>query len=232
MLEPDDIRWLQAAVNDLNNALQVAEESAHLLDAFCPEHPDARKYCEFLRTSLERAVTVSNKIAGRMEGRPTADSERSATPAASSWPDVSDIHIENPQGARELIMIVDDEPMVIELVSTMLTHADYRVIGAAHALRALEIFRIMGSKVDLVILDFAMPIMDGAAVFRELQNLRSDVAVMLSSGFAEQAVLRGMLARGLRGFLPKPYWEEKLLSQVRSTLDKVRSERPAPPPAS
>jgi CheY-like chemotaxis protein len=230
MLEPDDIRWLQAAVNDLNNALQVAEESAHLLDAFCPEHPDARKYCEFLRTSLERAITVSNKIGARMEGRPVTESEEA--PVASPWPDVSEIQIQNPDGPRELIMIVDDEAMVVELVTTMLTHAGYRVVGTVHALRALEIFRVMGNKVDLVILDFAMPMMDGAAVFRELQNLRSDVAVMLSSGFAEQAVLRGMLARGLRGFLPKPYWEEKLLSQVRSTLDSVRAERAAAPPAS
>jgi DNA-binding NarL/FixJ family response regulator len=45
---------------------------------------------------------------------------------------------------------------------------------------------------------------------------------MLSSGFAEQEKVRAMLSQGLRGFLPKPYTQEKLLSQVRSTLDAIR----------
>jgi FixJ family two-component response regulator len=48
---------------------------------------------------------------------------------------------------------------------------------------------------------------------------------MLSSGFAEQKKVHSMLVRGLRGFLPKPYTKQKLLSQVRSTLDAIRSER-------
>ena len=41
---------------------------------------------------------------------------------------------------------------------------------------------------------------------------------MLSSGFAEQKDVNSMLALGLRGFLPKPYTQERLLSQVRSTI--------------
>ena len=40
-----------------------------------------------------------------------------------------------------------------------------------------------------------------------------------------QNVLRGMLARGLRGFIPKPYTQQKLLTQVRSTLDALNAER-------
>jgi DNA-binding NarL/FixJ family response regulator len=44
----------------------------------------------------------------------------------------------------------------------------------------------------------------------------------LSSGFAEQSKIGAMLAQGLRGFIPKPYTREKLLEQVRSTLDASR----------
>jgi DNA-binding NarL/FixJ family response regulator len=45
---------------------------------------------------------------------------------------------------------------------------------------------------------------------------------VLSSGFAEQNKIGAMLAQGLRGFIPKPYTREKLLGQVRSTLDAPR----------
>ena len=49
--------------------------------------------------------------------------------------------------------------------------------------------------------------------------------VVLSSGFAEQDRLRAMLAKGMRGFIPKPYTQQKLLTQIRATLDALHTER-------
>jgi CheY-like chemotaxis protein len=66
--------------------------------------------------------------------------------------------------------------------------------------------------------------MDGDAVFDELRALNPNVNVVLSSGFAEQSKIGAMLAQGLRGFIPKPYTREKLLVQVRSTLDAARQQ--------
>ena len=60
------------------------------------------------------------------------------------------------------------------------------------------------------------------AVFEELRSINPKVNVVLSSGFAEQTKIASMLAQGLRGFIPKPYSREKLLEQVRSTLDAAR----------
>src|SRR5687767_13780923 len=115
--------------------------------------------------------------------------------------------------------------MVMMLASEMLVGAGYRVVSAMEPFRALEIFGKIGSEIDLVVLDFTLPIMDGAEVFQELQKLRRKVPLILSSGFAEQKILSAMLARGLRGFLPKPYTEEKLLTQVRSTLETLRADK-------
>ena len=80
----------------------------------------------------------------------------------------------------------------------------------------------MASRRCLVILDFFLPVMDGDAVFNELRVLNPEVDVVLSSGFAEQQKINAMLGQGLRGFIPKPYSCEKLLGQVRSTLDASR----------
>ena len=66
--------------------------------------------------------------------------------------------------------------------------------------------------------------MDGDAVFDELRTLNPNVDVVLSSGFAEQHKISSMLAQGLRGFIPKPYTRDKLLGQVRSTLDASRQK--------
>jgi two-component system cell cycle sensor histidine kinase/response regulator CckA len=117
---------------------------------------------------------------------------------------------------------VDDEAKVAELAAQMLADEGYKVIVAHDGFEALRIYQKMGEQIGLVILDFFLPVMDGDAVFDELRTLNPDIAVVLSSGFAEQSKLGNMLAQGLRGFIPKPYARTKLLEQVRSTLDVTR----------
>ena len=142
-------------------------------------------------------------------------------PALSAIP--ADITVLNPKGNRELILLVDDEAEIAELASTMLTDEGYKVILAKDGFEALRIYQQISKQIGLVILDFFLPVMDGDAVFDELRALNPDVAVVLSSGFAEQSKLGNMLALGLKGFIPKPYTREKLLEQVRSTLDSSRT---------
>ena len=131
----------------------------------------------------------------------------------------------NPQGSGELVMVIDDEKIVLELATTVLIEEGYRVIAVTDVFKALTIYGELKGQIALVILDFTMPIMDGAEVFDELKKLDRDASIMLSSGFAEQDKVRAMLARGLKGFLPKPYTKEKLQAQVRSTLDAIRASR-------
>ena len=92
------------------------------------------------------------------------------------------------------------------------------MITARDGFQAIEMYRKLRDQIALIILDFTMPAMDGSDVFAELLQINPRVPVVLSSGFAEQTRLQSMLARGLRGFIPKPYTQQKLLSQVRATL--------------
>ena len=133
-----------------------------------------------------------------------------------------DIKVLNPKGNREVILLVDDETEIAELAAEMLTDEGYKVILARDGFEALKIYQQIPKQIRLVILDFFLPVMDGDAVFDELRALNPEVAVVLSSGFAEQSKLGNMLAQGLRGFIPKPYTRDKLLEQVRSTLDATR----------
>ena len=148
---------------------------------------------------------------------------RSHPPVAESLSATLKIH--NPMGDRELVMIVDDEEFVTILAQRVLTDEGYRVVTAKDGFQAIETYRKLKDQIALIILDFTMPIMDGADVFAELQLINPAVPVVLSSGFAEQERLRTMLARGLRGFMPKPYTQQKLLTQIRSTLDALHAER-------
>ena len=158
------------------------------------------------------------KSSGRGKGS-GSESKKAAAKATAIPPEIP---VLNPKGNRELILLVDDETEIAELASAMLTDEGYRVILARDGFEALKIYQQIGKQIGLVILDFFLPVMDGDAVFDELRSLNPDVAVVLSSGFAEQSKLGNMLAQGLKGFIPKPYTAEKLLEQVRSTIDAAR----------
>ena len=216
--EPDN-QWLQTTANDLNNLLQVISESSKVIEPMCDSRPEGKRYFAFLQTSLDRAKRVTADLAARLGGQavPQADLRNDAVSSAAP-PAVA---IANPTGTKELILIIDDEELIVTLAKRMLTDAGYRVVAAMEPFLALEIFKQLKDQVDLVILDYTLPIMDGFEVFTALRAIRQNVAVMLSSGFAEQEKVRAMLAQGLRGFLPKPYTREKLLAQVHSTLAAI-----------
>jgi len=145
-----------------------------------------------------------------------------AKPVANTIPLPSNVKVRNPAGPRELILLVYDEHEIADLAAQMLADEGYKIILAKDGFEALRIYQQIGAQIGLVILDFFLPALDGDAVFEELQAINPNVNVVLSSGFAEQTKLGGMLARGLRGFIPKPYTRQKLLAQVRMTLEAAR----------
>lgn len=228
MPDPGDITWAKATANELNNLLQVISESSDMLESICPRSSDSDKYFAILRNGVERATRVAGMMANRLgaaeAAKPARAPELPKAPETASAV-VGDVRIANPNGPRELVLIVDDEEFVTMIAQRVLSDEGYRVVTAKDGFQAIDIYRKLKDQIMLVILDFTMPVMDGADVFAELQAINPKVPVVLSSGFAEQEPLRNMLSRGLRGFIPKPYTQQKLLAQVRSTLDALNAER-------
>jgi CheY-like chemotaxis protein len=187
--------------------------------------PDPSRPPEFkvVRTPAEPAAGPKTRTAEKPAARSKSTATESKKAPLKSAPIPASISVLNPKGNRALILLVDDETEISELASAMLTDEGYRVILARDGFEALKIYQQIGKQIGLVILDFFLPVMDGDAVFDELRALNPEVAVVLSSGFAEQSKLGNMLAQGLKGFIPKPYTREKLLEQVQSTLEAART---------
>ena len=241
MPSPEELQWVKSTANELNNLLQVITESSQFLQRFTGGNPEAARYYDMMRSALDRAAQLSKTMlerSGQLSDRsgspkvhpfPGPGSFGSEPPPAQQHSSASAAHVEvriaNAQGPRELILIVDDEDFVTLLAQRVLTDEGYRVATARDGFQALDIYKKLRDEINLVILDFTMPIMDGAEVFNELRMINPLVPVVLSSGFTEQDKLKWMLAKGLRGFIPKPYTQQKLLLQVRSTLDAMKSER-------
>jgi len=118
----------------------------------------------------------------------------------------------------ERILIVDDEAPVRNVLAMSLEHLGYRVTTAASGSEALEYFRSVGGGVDLVILDMLMPQMPGEEVFRQLKELKSDVNVLVISGYSSAELVQEILDNGGRGFIQKPFAIDELSRKVRESL--------------
>ncbi len=231
MLDHEDLKWLAANATELNRLLQQVRRS---VDQARQQKGDAH-FLDGLNDQVEQATRTSQALFDRITARILAGTTGGPKATAPVRPQVSvkipvgevapaggesaDSPINSPGGERELILLVDDDKEILDNTGAMLEFEDYRVIAVENGLEALRIYRQMGKKISLIILDYFLPVMDGDAVFDELKAIDPNVRVVLSSGFGEQAKLGSMLARGLRAFIPKPYTHERLMEQIRLVLD-------------
>ncbi|HIJ64347.1 MAG TPA: response regulator [Candidatus Hydrogenedentes bacterium] len=116
------------------------------------------------------------------------------------------------------ILLVDDDESVREVVENMLASRGFSVLLARDGLEALEAFRAHADDVSLVLLDMTMPRMDGLETLLELQRIRPDVKVVLSSGYTETAAVERFAGKGLAGFIQKPYRVHTLTALLRDIL--------------
>jgi two-component system, cell cycle sensor histidine kinase and response regulator CckA len=122
------------------------------------------------------------------------------------------------QGKR--ILVVDDEPLVRDLAKTVLERGGFRVVTAEGGDEALDIYRREAGSIDLILLDYIMPRMNGVQVLKGLQQLNPDVCVLFSSGYHTDHDVDQLLAVGARGFVAKPYRAQDLVQSVRQVLGR------------
>ena len=81
----------------------------------------------------------------------------------------------------------------------------------------MELFRSMSNEIALVLLDMTMPGMSGEETFQELRRIRSDIAVIASSGYSEAEAV-AHFGQGIAGFLQKPYSASNLVDLVAEVM--------------
>jgi len=116
--------------------------------------------------------------------------------------------------------VVDDEDLICNLARVVLTRWGYRVVTASSGEEAVALYRDQGTEIDMVLLDFTMPRMNGLQVLRILQTMDPEVRVIFSSGHTTHSDSDRLLAAGARAFVAKPYRVEELVRRVRQVLDE------------
>jgi len=116
------------------------------------------------------------------------------------------------------ILVVDDEPLLRDLLDDMLQTLGYRTVSIADGKGALEFYERHGSEVDLIILDVMMPGMSCLEVFRRLKEMNPDVKVLLASGYVEKSKVQQAKSEGVQDFIAKPFSVSELSSKISRLL--------------
>jgi two-component system, cell cycle sensor histidine kinase and response regulator CckA len=117
------------------------------------------------------------------------------------------------------VLVVDDDKGVRGTLRMLLTTMGFDVLEARDGREAIEMFAANVEAIVLVVLDLTMPVLSGGEVFAELCQIRSDVRVILSSGYDKEETTRRFPTKGLAGFLQKPYSSADLAEKLRAALD-------------
>jgi signal transduction histidine kinase/CheY-like chemotaxis protein len=125
-------------------------------------------------------------------------------------------------------LVVDDEPAVRAATVAILSSIGYRVLEADGGHSAKELFRARASEIDLVLLDLAMPDMNGEQTLRELKKIRADIPVVLLTAYAEDEARLSSVRAQLAGFVAKPFAYDELIAAVKAAINGQSGALPIP----
>lgn len=126
------------------------------------------------------------------------------------------------KGGNEHILLVDDVEAVINLEKQALNRMGYKVTSRLHSIEALEAFRVNPDSFDLVITDMNMPNMTGIQLAEALLSIRSDIPIVICTGFSEWIDKKKAENLGIKDFLMKPIVRAEIAKTVRKVLDDAK----------
>ena len=126
----------------------------------------------------------------------------------------------------EKILVVDDEPKLVQNVKAYLEDASYRVVTAADGQEALEVFE--REQPDLIILDLRLPKLHGMEVARAVRSASTVPIIMLTAQDADVDLIAGLEA-GADDYLTKPFNPRELVARVRAVLRRAETRSSAAP---
>lgn len=121
-------------------------------------------------------------------------------------------------GGSERILFVDDERMLTEMGIELFGSLGYKVTGVTNSFEALKIFTLAPYEFDLVITDMTMPGLTGKELAEDIMSIRSDIPIILCTGFSESINEKEAQELGVKAFVMKPYSMSNLDGVVRQVL--------------
>jgi CheY-like chemotaxis protein len=119
--------------------------------------------------------------------------------------------------ADETILLAEDDQIVRDATKAVLEYGGYRVITAENGQEAVLLFN--NTKIDLVLMDVVMPVMNGVEAYRAIKESAPDVRILFTSGFTSDILAHEGIDSKDKRLLQKPVSANILLKIIKATLD-------------
>ncbi|MGA2501144.1 MAG: response regulator [Tepidisphaeraceae bacterium] len=193
--------------HDFNNLLAGILGAAEMLETRVGQTGVEREMVNTIIAATRRAGRLSSKllVAARNDAGEAVPFDVHAAnqqmPAGAAGK--GEAGTEPPRG-HGLILLVDDEEMIRALASMALVQLGYEVILAACGRKGIELYEKERSRIRAVVLDMAMPDMDGLEVLRELKRINPQVKVAVAAGYIPEKSRADLEAAGVAAIIQKP----------------------------
>ena len=185
MLSSEELDWLKTALQETDNLLRGMADFRQYPDLLNRNDARLEALLEHIVTSVADARTLNSQALTRIEDARhaaaeaalrAAEEEQSRTqepeppaPVRIYQPptDQQQIYMANPTGMREVVLVADHHAGTLAEIEGILTEEDYRVLSVRDAFEAISIYARLWAAIDLVVLDFSMPGMNGDLIFDE-----------------------------------------------------------------
>jgi nitrogen-specific signal transduction histidine kinase/CheY-like chemotaxis protein len=158
---------------------------------------------------VEKSEKIDEKI----------DNELKTTENKSDQKDKSNINDKRDKNSKNFnILVIDDEESIRYFLKKGLERKGFKVKVAENGVKGIDLFLKEKNYIDLVILDFLMPIFDGKQTFLELKKIREDIKVIMMSGFIDDVRIKECMNLGVIDFIGKPFELNHLIEKINQNL--------------
>lgn len=123
------------------------------------------------------------------------------------------------------VLIVDDSMVTRSIIAKYVASMGYDALEAGNGQAALDLLEKQAQEVDLVLLDWNMPVLNGYDTVKRIKekDVYKHICIVMISTESEDDKIDQALAVGANGYLAKPFSEEEFVEKIRTTLENFRS---------
>jgi two-component system, chemotaxis family, chemotaxis protein CheY len=138
--------------------------------------------------------------------------------------DFPNLNERQPDGKRDdgsayRVLVVDDSMFIAKQITQYLTSEGFNIVGTAgDGAEAIEKYKELFPKIDLVTMDITMPNVDGISALEQILEFDSNACVVMISALGKQDLVKKALLLGAKNYIVKPLDREKVLERIRMSL--------------
>jgi CheY-like chemotaxis protein len=122
-------------------------------------------------------------------------------------------------GQQKLVLIIDDEESIVLLIRQFLERMNFRTLVAHNGMEAIDVFNQHEDDIDLILLDYMMPLMNGKEVYLKIREKNQNIPIMLFTGVDDEEMISEFVQMGVSSVIKKPFSAFDIIRKIKQVIE-------------